>query len=89
MAKTTKQARILKAFFHGQSLNRFDAEPLGDHCLHSTVSDLINHHGIGIESHWERVPNNHSDTLTRVKRYWLPEPEKPKAERLLRCSGVL
>ena len=36
----SKSARILKVMLDGGSLNRFDAEPVGDHCLNSTISTL-------------------------------------------------
>lgn len=35
-----KFVRILAALYSGRSLNRFQAEGLSDHCLHSTVSTL-------------------------------------------------
>lgn len=89
MAKrVTKLARILQTLI-GRSLNRFEAEPLGDHCLHSTVSALRHSHAITVESHWEQVPNNHSDQLTSVKRYFIPEKGKNKAKQLLKRWGLL
>lgn len=64
----TKKQRILEALRAG-SLNRFEAEGIGDHCLHSTVSSL-KESGHAILSHWERVPTRWG-VECRVKRYWL------------------
>jgi len=64
----TKKQRILEALRAG-SLNRFEAERIGDHCLHSTVSSL-KESGHVILSHWERVPTRWGAPC-RVKRYWL------------------
>ncbi|ETF02150.1 hypothetical protein W822_15600 [Advenella kashmirensis W13003] len=68
MATITKKAAILAAL-HKRSLNRFEAERIGDHCLHSTISELRND-GHSITSSWETVPNRF-DGETRVKRYFL------------------
>src|SRR5713226_95358 len=38
--RETKLKRILAELARGRSLNRFQAEPLGDHCLHSTVAKI-------------------------------------------------
>jgi len=41
----SKTMSILAYFLAGATLNRFEAEPLGDHCLNSTISELrIPHH---------------------------------------------
>ena len=64
----TKQSMILRTLAH-RSLNRFDAEKLGDHCLHSTISTLRN---LGYQFHteWECVPTRFGNDV-RVKRYYL------------------
>lgn len=50
----------------GTTLNRFEAERIGDHCLHSTISGLRNKgHKIGDE--WELVPTRFGKV--HVKRY--------------------
>lgn len=67
-SRKTKKQVILEALTSG-SLNRFEAERLGDHCLHSTVSEL-RQSGHAILSHWERVPTRWG-VECRVKRYWL------------------
>lgn len=68
MATITKKSAILGTLYK-RSLNRFEAESYGDHCLHSTISDLRND-GYEIASHWELVPNRFGGE-TRVKRYFL------------------
>ncbi|KKW66932.1 hypothetical protein AAV94_12710 [Lampropedia cohaerens] len=63
-----KKTVILEAL-HTRSLNRFDAEFYGDHCLHSTISELRKD-GHRIHDDWETVPTRFGRT-TKVKRYWL------------------
>ncbi len=65
---TTKKAAILEALRHG-SLNRFQAERLGDHCLNSTVSEL-RADGHAILSRYEKVQTRFGRQV-RVKRYFL------------------
>lgn len=65
---TTKKAAILAALRRG-SLNRFEAERLGDHCLNSTISEL-RAEGYLIHAHDERVPTRFGRNV-RVKRYHL------------------
>jgi hypothetical protein len=57
-AKTTstKIETILGSFLADRSLNRFEAEPLHDHCLNSTVSTLQNGHGVKIDRAREIAP---------------------------------
>jgi len=64
----TKQGMVLRALAQG-SLNRFEAERLGDHCLNSTVA-LLRDKGHLIYSRWERIPTRF-DKSVRVKRYYL------------------
>jgi len=64
----TKEASILAVLRSGQSLNRFEAERLGDHCLHSTVSTLRDK-GYLFHDEWERVPTRFGKEAN-VKRYW-------------------
>lgn len=51
-----------------RSLNRFEAERIGDHCLHSTISELRKA-GHNIYGQWEVVETRFKPT--RVKRYFL------------------
>lgn len=62
----TKIARIL-AELRIRSLNRFEAERIGDHCLHSTVAALRSE-GYNILDRWEEVPTRFGKSA-RVKRY--------------------
>ena len=78
----TKKFNIIQYFLKGLSLNRYEAEDLGDHCLHSTVSTLCNKIGLQIHRKWEVVPNRF-DSTTRVKRYWFSESDIAKIRKLL------
>jgi|LauGreDrversion4_2_1035121.scaffolds.fasta_scaffold304937_2 hypothetical protein len=66
--KRTKQGTILEVLAT-RSLNRFEAEAFGDHCLHSTISTLRDRGHI-ITDERERVPTRFGNTV-RVKRYYL------------------
>ena len=77
----TKKFNIIQYFLKGLSLNRFEAEKLGDHCLHSTVSTLVNTLGLEIHRKWEVVINRFGGT-TRVKRYWFSESDIQKIKLL-------
>lgn len=74
----SKIARILAHLVSGASLNRFNAEPLGDHCLHSTIAVLANQHGLKLIRQPERVPNRWGAPC-RVIRYSLPMSERERA----------
>ena len=65
---STKKDAIL-AVLRVRSLNRFEAERYGDHCLHSTISEL-RADGHLFRDEWEVVPTRWGKE-TRVKRYWL------------------
>lgn len=62
-----KESTILATMRAGRSLNRFEAEPLGDHCLHSTIATLRGK-GHLFHDQWEDVPTRFGKTV-RVKRY--------------------
>ena len=78
----TKIARVLQRLTGGASLNRFEAERLGDHCLHSTISRLFNRHGLIFERQHESVPNNLGRPC-QVIRYSLPASERKHARNVL------
>jgi len=63
----TKQDMILRILGE-RSLNRFEAERVGDHCLHSTISTLRDL-GHQFYDRWETVETRFKPT--RVKRYFL------------------
>jgi len=67
--KDTKYYKIVEHFMSGNSLNRFEAEKLGDHCLNSTVFSLCKDYGLEIPRHSERVPNSFGGT-SKVTRYY-------------------
>lgn len=78
----TKLERILRLFADGLSLNRLEAERLGDHCLNSTVSTLSNRYGIKFERKREEVLGRFSDPMPTT-RYSLGAEARVEAERLL------
>lgn len=78
----TKEADVLRALYLN-SLNRFEAERIGDHCLNTTVS-ILRKKGIVILDEWEKVPSRGVRGQTNVKRYWLaPEPKSLDRARYL------
>lgn len=78
----SKIARILAHLLTGASLNRFEAERLGDHCLNSTISVLANRHGLTLQRQQERVPNNWGAPCS-VTRYSLPSNGQHHASTVL------
>ena len=64
----TKKDSILAALRLG-SLNRFEAERMGDHCLPTTIAELRSE-GHVIDGEWEEVPTRFGKSC-RVKRYRL------------------
>lgn len=78
----SKIARILEYLLTGASLNRFEAEPLGDHCLNSTIAVLANHHYLTFQRQPEKVPNRWGKPC-RVTRYSLPTTERHHALAVL------
>ncbi len=67
-AQHNKETTILAILMSGRSLNRFEAEPIGDHCLHSTIATLRSK-GYLFRDEWESVPTRFGKTV-RVKRYF-------------------
>jgi hypothetical protein len=78
----SKIARVLEHLLYDGSLQRFEAERLGDHCLHSTISKLFNDYGLIIIRTPERVPNHWGEPCT-VTRYTLPSSECRRARNVL------
>lgn len=78
----TKIATILRLLLDGRSINRFEVEHVGDHCLHSTISTLANDYGLTFARVWEQVPNRFGGQ-TRVIRYSLPTFERFRAAQVL------
>ena len=63
----TKESTILAIMRAGQSLNRFEAERLGDHCLPSTIATLRSK-GYQFTDEWEWVKTSFNKEV-HVKRY--------------------
>jgi len=76
-----KWQRVLQAFLAGRTLNRFEAERIGDHCLHSTVSKL-ERKGLVIFRREEKIPG-YLGLATHCCRYWLADTSRPRASELL------
>lgn len=81
-AAPTKISRILAHLLRDRSLNRFEAERLGDHCLHSTISRLANGYGLSFVRKTEMVPNGFGSPC-QVTRYRLPESEFERGRMVL------
>lgn len=78
----SKIARVLAHMLSGASVNRFEGERIGDHCLPSTIAVLANHYGLTIERKQERVPNRWGAPCT-VTRYSLPPSQYKRARAVL------
>ncbi|WP_371231477.1 hypothetical protein ACAW63_02605 [Pseudomonas sp. QE6] len=78
----TKLSRVLAHLVAGGSLNRFEAERIGDHCLNSTISALANNWGIEFKRLPERVPT-HWGKDCDVIRYSIPQSQLKRAQRAL------
>ena len=65
-----------------QSLNRFQAEEEGDHCLPSTISSLAKQHGLELPRRWVNVPNRFGGE-TSVKEYFTSDEDKLKINKIL------
>lgn len=83
----SKITRILADFLSGASLNRFEAENIGDHCLNSTISELANCYGLTFKRLPERVPNRWGKPC-KVTRYSLPLSEVEQATQVLVRLGA-
>jgi len=82
-----KQARILLELFRDHRLHRFQAEHIGDHCLHSTISALSNTFGLTFARKWVEVPTRFG-TQAKVMEYSLAASSREQAAQLLRRWGV-
>jgi hypothetical protein len=77
----TKYSNIIHVFHSGKSLNRFEAENFGDHCLNTTISTISSQLDLEIPRKMEKVPN-HFGSLTNVMRYWFSESDIQKINSL-------
>lgn len=78
----SKIARILAHLLAGGSINRFEAERIGEHCLPSTISVLVSSQGLAFQRQSEKVPNRWGKPCT-VTCYSLPECELKRARAVL------
>lgn len=78
----SKIYRMLEHMLTGASVNRFEAERLGDHCLPSTIAKLANGYGLEFQRQPEKVPNRWG-TPCDVTRYSLPESQHQRARAVL------
>jgi hypothetical protein len=81
-AVPSKISRVLAHLLAGSSINRFEAERLGDHCLNSTIAVLANSYGLAFLRQQERIPN-HWGAPCVVTRYSLPASEYGNAHTVL------
>lgn len=86
--KQSKLSHVLSFFFSGGSLNKYEAERMGDHSLNSTVSTLANSHGIKFDRGREKVPTRFGKPAS-VTRYRLNPESKDVARRFLEARGAL
>lgn len=78
----SKIARVLAHLLNSGALNRFEAERIGDHCLHSTISALANGYGLSFKRTPEKV-TTHWGQPCDVIRYALPRTEHRRARAVL------
>lgn len=81
----SQMGRQLAKLAKGHSLNKFDAEELGDHALNTTISSLKIRHGIVAERCLEKI-EGYRKRPTSVMRYWLSEADQKRASKLLGWS---
>ena len=76
-----KLARMLSTFAKGEKLNTFAARDLGDTCLHTTVCDLQQRHGVKFSRDWQTVTGRFGKARVRV--YWLQGEDLEKARNIV------
>lgn len=83
----TKLSRVLAYLVAGGSLNRFEAERIGDHCLNSTISALAHNWGVSFHRQNERVPT-HWGKSCDVIRYSIPQSQLKRALAALEMMSI-
>jgi len=78
----SKEFTIIQHLLLGDSLHRFEAEALGDHCLPSTISTISRKYGLEIPRKLVEVSTRFSSDTT-VMRYWFSESDIAKMRKLL------
>ena len=77
----SKEFTIIQYLLLGNSLHRFEAETLGDHCLPSTISIIARKYGLEIPRKMVQVSTRFNSTAS-VMRYWFSEEDKIKINSL-------
>ncbi len=80
--RKSKTARILHLLAMGHTLNRFEAERVGDHTLPQTIDRLQRRYGIAV-ARQDEVVKGWCGHETRVARYWLEASARELALKLL------
>lgn len=80
--KPGKLISILGHFARGKRLHRYQAEKLGDHCLHTSVSGLQLKHHIRFSRRRVKVPNR-INIMTCVMLYWLEGKDLEQAREIV------
>ena len=78
----TQKYNILSYMREGNSLNRFEAFPLGCSCLNTFISATSDAHGFEFPRQLEKVPNRFGSE-TPVMRYWLSHDDSELVDSLL------
>jgi len=77
----SKEFTIIQHLLLGNSLHRFEAEALGDHCLPSTISIIVRKYDLNIPRKMVQV-STRFNSITSVMRYWFSEEDKVKMNSL-------
>jgi hypothetical protein len=83
IGKPTNYKIILSHLAQGKSLNKFEAERLGDHCLNTTISNIFIKYQITAQRKNEKVKTRFGSYAT-VKRYWLSDDDIIKIQPLIK-----
>ena len=78
----SKEFTIIYHLLLGNSLHRFEAEGLGDHCLPSTISTISRKYGLEIPRKLVEVSTRFGGN-TKVMRYWFSESDIEIIRKLL------
>lgn len=80
--RPTKCNRVMRALME-RSYNCFEAQKIGDSCLHTTVSE-IQAKGVFVARKTERFKGRYG--VIHCKRYWIPKSELKRARKLLELA---
>jgi hypothetical protein len=77
----SKEFTIIQHLLLGNSLHRFEAEGLGDHCLPSTISIIARKYDLDIPRKMVQVPNRFNSDSS-VMCYWFSKEDRIKINSL-------